>query len=340
LEAVYTGEFAKNFQANPVTANGLKKTVYQSNTDLTLTVDTEKAGMWAGGTLFVYGLGNTGGNPTDYTGDLQGYTNIEAPDQWIVHEAWYQQEFVDGMFSILAGLHDMNSEFYVTEFGSLFLNSSFGIGPELSGNVAASLFPKAALGVRLSVKPTENTYVQVAMYDGDATTRNFNSAEGKLWLAETGFSSDSGTYKVGYWQHTATKDFAGQTFSSDYGAYAVIDQELVQLDNHGVIGGFLQYGYAPKSRNEIYTYIGAGLHMHGLVPSRAEDDLGLAVARADFHVAANAVKVSETAVELTYRLVATPWFAVQPSLQWIQNPGGDSAAPALTAGLLRFEITL
>jgi len=340
IKAVYTGEFAKNFTANPVTANGLKKTVYQSDTDLTLTIDTEKAGMWSGGTLFVYGLGNTGGNPTDYTGDLQGYSNIEAPNQWIVHEAWYQQEFGNGMFSILAGLHDMNSEFYASDYGSLFLNGSFGIGPELSGNVAASLFPKAALGVRLKVSPTDNSYVQAAMYDGDSTTRSFKSAEGKLWVAETGFNSDSGAYKLGYWQHTATKNFDRINFSNDYGLYGIVDQALVQLDNDGVIAGFVQYGYTLKSRNEIYTYIGMGLHMHGLMTSRAEDDLGLAVARADFHATAAAAKVSETAVELTYRLVATPWFAVQPSFQWIQNPGGDSTAPAVKAGLLRFEITL
>jgi len=340
LEAFYTGEFAKNFKANPVTANGLKKTVYQSNTDLTLTIDTQKVGMWQGGTLFIYGLGNTGGNPSDYTGDLQGYSNIEAPNQWIVHEAWYQQEFGDGLFSILAGLHDMNSEFYVSDYGSLFLNGSFGIGPELSGNVPASLFPKAALGVRLKVSPSDNSYIQAAMYDGDPATRSFKSAEGRLWVAETGVSSDSGTYKLGYWQHTANKTFGARTFSNDYGLYGVIDQTLLNLDNGGMIAGFLQYGYTPKSRNEIYTYIGGGLHMHGLLASRAEDDLGMAVARADFHAAPNAGKVSETAVELTYRLVAMPWLAIQPSLQWIQNPGGDSAAPAVTAGLLRFEITL
>ncbi|MDQ7003187.1 MAG: carbohydrate porin, partial [Ghiorsea sp.] len=171
LEAVYIGEFARNFTANPVTANGLKKTVYQSNTDLMLTIDAEKAGMWQGGTFFIYGLGNAGANPSDYTGDLQGYTNIEAPNQWIVHEAWYEQQFADGVISILAGLHDMNSEFYVTDYGSLFLNSSFGIGPDLTGNVAASIFPKAALGVRIRVNPSENSYVQAAMYDGNSATR-------------------------------------------------------------------------------------------------------------------------------------------------------------------------
>jgi len=340
LEAIYTGEFAKNFNANPVTANAQKKTVYQTNTDLTLTVDTEKAGLWAGGTLFVYGLGNTGGNPTDYTGDLQGYTNIEAPNQWIVHEAWYEQVFDHGRFSILAGLHDMNSEFYITEFGSLFLDSSFGIGPDLTGNVPASIFPKAALGVRIKVKPTENSYIQAAMYDGDSTTRGFKSVEGKLWVAETAISSDSGTYKVGYWQHTANKTFGAQTFSRDYGAYAVIDQELWELDKHGLVGGFLQYGYTPKSRNEIYTYMGAGLHIHGIIPSRGEDDLGLAVARVDFHASADAINVSETTLEMTYRLVATAWLTVQPSLQWIHNPGGNLAAPAVKTGLLRFEVTL
>jgi len=340
LEAVYTGEFARNFNVNNVSANGLKKTVYQSNTDLTLTLDTEKAGMWPGGTLFVYGLGNSGANPTDYTGDLQGYSNIEAPNQWIVHEAWYEQQFADGVVSVLAGLHDMNSEFYVTEYGSLFLNSSFGIGPDLSGNVAASLFPKAALGARLRIAPTDHSYAQVAMYDGDPATRAFKSVEGKMWVAETGVSSESGTYKVGYWQHTADKTFSGKLFNKDYGAYAVIDQDLVHLDSDGIIGGFLQYGYAPKARNEVFTYTGAGVHVHGAIAGHSEDDLGLAVARADFHASVNAAKVSETAVELTYRLVATPWFAMQPSLQWIQNPGGDATAPAIKAGLLRFEVTL
>ncbi|MDQ6980946.1 MAG: hypothetical protein Q9M46_05675 [Ghiorsea sp.] len=52
ISSVYTGEFAKNFTANPVSANNQKKTVYHTNTDLTLTVDTEKAGAWKGGLWF------------------------------------------------------------------------------------------------------------------------------------------------------------------------------------------------------------------------------------------------------------------------------------------------
>jgi len=341
IEAVYAGEFARNFTANPVTATGEKKTVYHTNMDLVLELDTEKAGLWPGGTLHLYGLGNTGGNPTTYTGDLQGYSNIEAPNQYIVYEAWYQQEFGDGMVSILAGLHDLNSEFYVSEYGSLFLNSSFGIGPEMTGNVAASIFPKAGLGARLRIAPLEHFYVQGAVYDGDPATRGFKAGEGKMYIGEAGVTfGESNAYKFGYWQHTASLTFGAQTFSKDYGWYAVADQQLMQFDNGGALGVFAQYGSSPKARNAIYTYIGAGLHVHGLIPGRGEDDLGIGMARADFHADPAAVKVSETAIELTYRIVAAQWLSLQPSFQWIRNPGGDPTAPTVKAGLLRFEVAL
>jgi len=284
-------------------------------------------------------LGNTGGSPTAYTGDMQGYSNIEAPNKWLIHEAWYEQQFGD-MGSLLLGLHDLNSEFYNTDYGSLFLQSSFGIGPDMSGNVALSIFPQAGLAARLKITPTENTYIQGAMYDGDPATRGFRAGEGKLYIAETGVSSDTGTYKAGYWKHTAAVNFGGKKFANDYGAYGVIDQQVASLDNDASIGWFLQYGYAPKDRNTVFNYIGSGLHFHGVIPTRAEDDLGIAVARANNQATPTSTSVAEIAVELTYRVVATPWLAVQPSFQVIQHPGGDAAAPTVKAALLRFEITL
>jgi len=339
IAAVYTGEVARNFNANSVTGNGKVKTIYHSNIDLTLTVDTDKAGLWSGGKLFIYGLGNAGTAPSAYTGDLQTYSNIEAPHQWILFVAWYEQTFGDAA-SLLLGLYDLNSEFYNTEYGSLFLQSSFGIGPDMSGNVNLSIFPRAGLAARLKITPTENSYIQGAVIDGNPATFGFRAGEGKFYIAESGVSSHTGTYKVGYWKHTAVHTFAGNNFSNDYGMYGVIDQKIVTLDNDASIGWFLQYGYTPKARNLIYSYIGTGLHCHGLIPNRGEDDLGIAVAHASTHASPTAANVAETAVELTYRAVIAPWFAVQPSLQVIQNPGGNATAPTVTAGLLRFEITL
>ncbi len=332
IEGAYTGEFVRGF---PGGMAGGKSVIYEDNLDISITMDSEKMGLWPGGTLFVYGLRNHGGDPSANTiGDLQTASNIEAPDNALVQEAWYEQQFLHGVLSILVGLHDLNSEFYVTDYGSLFINSSFGVGPDMSANVALSIFPKAGLAARVRVAPNDNTYVQAAIYDGDPSTRALHGSEGKLMIGEAGLSSDTGTYKLGYWNHSADITVGAHTYNNDYGLYGVIDQELMHFDGDSTIGAFLQYGWAPAARNTVTRYIGGGLHLHGLIPTRDEDDIGIALARADTHA------VAETTLELTYRLVLTPWLAIQPSYQVIQNPGGDATVPTANVGLLRFEVAL
>jgi len=330
FEAVYTGEFVSNF--DPGLVSKKKDTIYLDNLDITLTIDTEQAGMWPGGTFFVYGLGNTGSNPSaDVIGDLQTASNIEAPNTFLLYEAWYEQQFADVM-SILVGFHDLNSEFYVSEYSSLFLNSSPGIGAEISGNVPVSIFAKTGLAVRLHIDPTDNWYVQMAAYDGDPATRALKSREGKMYIVESGLTLGHGTYKLGYWKHTADLTFNGNTFSSDYGYYGIIDQQLIQLDGDSSIGAFVRWGAVPSNRNAIISNLQFGLHMHGLVPTRDEDDFGIAYIRANTHTG------NETMYEFTYRSVLTPWLAIQPSFQLIQNPGGDPANANIKVGLLRFEV--
>jgi porin len=333
LEAIYVGEFVRNFDEG--TVSNSKKTSYLDNLDLTLTIDTEKAGMWPEGKFFIYGLYNHGGDPSaNIIGDLQVASKIEGPNAFLVYEVWYEQSFADGMFSILAGLHDLNSEFYVSDYANLFLNAAAGIGTELTGNVAVSAFAKTGLAVRARVNPIEEWYIQTAIYDGDPSTRNISAKEGRLGIIETGINTDSGSYKAGYWLHTADKTFNGQTFNSDYGYYGIIDQKLIELEDHGSIAGFASWRATPAERNEIITQVAFGFHMHGIIPTRDEDDFGIAYIRANTHTG------HETVYELTYRLVMTPWLAVQPSFQWIQNPGGDPAASAIKVGLLQFEVVL
>lgn len=333
LEASYSGEFVRNL--NPGLVSPVKRTVYHDNLDLTLTVDTEKAGLWPGGKFFIYGLRNHGGDPSaNIIGDLQTTSNIEAPDQFIVHEAWYEQRFLEGAVSLLVGLHDLNSEFYVSEAAGLFINSSFGIGPEISGNVSTSIFPKAGLGVRTRLEPIKGIYLQAAVYDGDPATRSLKGSEGKMGIVEAGFSRGGGSYKAGYWRHTADRLFGGQVFKDDFGLYGVIDQQLYKGDEDQSLTAFLRYGWVPARRNDITRYVGAGLHLHGMIPARDEDDLGFAVAHASTHLG------NETVFELTYRLVLAPWLSMQPSMQWIEHAGGDAAAPLVRVALFRFEVVL
>jgi porin len=89
--------------------------------DFVVDVDTEKAGLYKGGTLHidVMNAGGGGLKPTgEMVGDLQGVNNIEAPKSTRLFEAWYEQSLLDGKLSAKAGLHDVNSEFAASENGA------------------------------------------------------------------------------------------------------------------------------------------------------------------------------------------------------------------------------
>jgi porin len=335
LDVAYTGEVERNL--NPGLVNGRKESIYHENLDLTATLDSEAAGLWSGGTFFLYGLYNHGGFPSaDVIGDLQTASNIEAArNQFIVYQAWYQQQFASGAASWLAGLHNMNSDFYVSDIASLFINSSFGIGPELSRNVPASIFSKAGLGLRLKYAPQDTWFVQAGIYDGDPTTRRLSSSEGYMLIAEAGVRPEwGGAYKLGVWRHSANKAFAGQTFSGDYGLYGIVDQPLLSFAGGAELDGFLQLGWVPKQRNEVHRYVGAGLRVDGMIPLRSDDALGLAVANAYTRTG------TEHSIELTWRAPLLRGLVLQPSMQWIMNPGGNAAASTIRVVLLRFKVSL
>ncbi|MBI3794886.1 MAG: carbohydrate porin [Nitrospinae bacterium] len=336
IKGLYTGEVASNYSGGPLNKNA---TIYHDNLDLTMNFDTEKAGWWSGGTLWVYGMRDHGPDPSAATiGDTQTASNIGAYDQFIINEAWYNQDFFGGKFSALGGLYNLNSEFLVSTYGSLFINSSFGIEPEVSHNVTVSIFPMSGLGARLRAKPTENTYIQMADFDGNPTMRQYpvSGASGEFRIAEAGITNGPSDYKIGYWRQTAALTYGGKTYENDFGEYGIIDQQLYQFDNaeHSSINVFLEYGWVPAERNNITSYTGGGLHLHGIIPNRPVDDLGFAVAKAYTHVDA------ETVYELTYRFVLTDRLTFRPDYQWIVNPGGNAANNTANVAFLRFEIQL
>ncbi len=338
VEASYVGEFVRNINA----INGRKDTIYQDNLDITLEFDTEAAGLWQGGLFHVDALRNHGSDPTAVLlGDLQTASNIEAPDQFILYEAWFEQRI--GMFSVLLGLHDLNSEFYVSDYAGLFLNSSFGIGPEITVNAPVSIFPKPGPGIRLRVEQEGLGYVAIARYDGDPALRQVKRSHGKMEIGEIGFTAVDGFIgKLGYWRHTAAKTFNGKNFpKGTWGAYVIGDLRMFSWDD-GSAGLFLQYGRAQADRNDVSGYLGIGLHLQGVIPGRASDELGIAMARATLSGQSTSVPApdAETTIELTWRAELMDGIAVQPSFQWIRHPGGDRNASGIRVGLLRFEIDL
>lgn len=339
------------------TVHGGRDTGFEApaNFDLIMTVDTEAAGWWRGGTFNVYFLGNAGGDPSAHTGDYQVASNIEAPNTFKLYEAWYEHRVLDDRLSLLAGLHDVNSEFYVTEHGLLFLNSSFGIGAEV-GQGLPSFFPTTSLGLRLRFAPTDGTYAIAAVYDGVPGDPNdpygtevaFDDGDGVFAIGEVGITSTAGRYyKVGLggWTSTAQfDDFAGLSHNDNAGVYVIGETDLWRHDDGRGVGIFGQLGFADEDMNQTGTYAGAGITWTGPLPARAEDVAGFAVAHArngdDFRAANPGLERAETTLEWTYLIPATPWLNIQPDVQYVIDPGMDPAQDDAVVVGFRVQVSL
>ncbi|ATX78506.1 porin [Mariprofundus aestuarium] len=336
-EFSYIAESVRNF------SGGLQKGVKnEAAGTLAATIDLEKAIGWSGATAYGEFIVNHGTDPSGLLiGDFQTASNIADGNRTRLQQAWVEQRLMDDAITILVGTHDLNSEFDVSEYGGLFTNSSFGIGPEISGNVATSLWPEAGLAARVALQLNDQLSFRIAGYDGDPATRGLSAAEGYLYIAEAAYASEDAAYKLGVWRHSKAPVQGGGTGLT--GGYIVVDQPLMAWDG-GALGVFFQYGLAQRSAENIKNYLGGGLHVSGLIPGRGDDEAGVAVARADFssnYRTLNAgFKKAETVFELTYRAQLFDWLALQPAFQYILSPSGDPALANAKVGILRAEVSL
>jgi porin len=353
-----------------------RNAAYIHNIDFTLLVNMEKLVGWQGGSLFVDVLANNGGELSRYVGDVQVVSNIEAGRMTKLYQAWVQQEAWEGSVSLLAGVYDLNSEFYVTQTSGLFINSSHGIGKEFSqtGRNGPSIFPNAAAGVRLRLQPYESVYFQTVVLDGmpgdpDDPSRmqiHFNKEEGLLVTAEAGYASSGGETNtsglaklaVGVWSYTSQFDKLNEVDANgepvkcteDWGVYCLAEKSVYkESENPGQgLAAFARLGYASSCVNQFDYHFGVGAVYTGLFSSRDEDELGIAVAHAHngreyrqvIALGGTWAKNLEVTAELTYKAQLTPWLALQPDVQYVIHPSTDpQIANALVFGS-RFELAL
>lgn len=325
--ASYTGDFVNN------TSGGIKTgSQYLGMANLNISFNTGTAGLWNNGLFFLNAANTHGGLPTnELIGDFQGITNIEAGDITYLHEFWYMQSF--DKFSVIAGLQDLAADFAVSEYGSLFLNGSFGTHSTIADNVPSPIFPLTALGVQVQVSLSNRFTLKAALFDGmpDEYENNrynlswkLSNNDGIFSISEinykTVFQNDlEGTYKLGayYHNHIPGHDSEESDFTNNYGLYGVADQMLYNGENKLAV--FMQTGLSPYRKNDNYFYFGTGLNYSGLFTENGEDILGLGIAFAGLH---NKNFNNETTLELSYFVNLTENISVQPDIQYVMNPSG------------------
>lgn len=350
------------------------------NLDLLAAADLEALMSWRDTWLVLYAIGNHG-EISPAVGDFQAVSNIEAPATVKLFEAWIEKELAGRHLSVLAGLYDVNSEFDVIPSAAVFLNGSQGMGAELgnSGRNGPSTFPTTSLGLRLDYQPAGSFYARAVVADGvpgslddDKRTQiELDGDDGLFLLAEAGYINITserlrgrtrryadevpledrrygffGKFALGVWHYTGeAQDLRNPATlrRSSPGLYALAEQRVFYEPDDPMQGLslFARAGAADGRTQPIDGYLGAGAVYRGCLPSRHEDELGLAVAAAHFGSSYRSALSSggewdewEIDVELTYRWRISPWLSLQPNVQRVFHPGGDpSVEDATVVGL-------
>jgi porin len=258
-----------------------------------------------------------------------------AVDDLKLYDAWFEQRIFNDQASVLLGIHDLNSEFYVTDTASSFLHPAFGVGTDLSqsGIMGPSIFPYATTALRLKFEPTSHLRLQSAAFNAVAgdpehpsqSNYSVNAANGLLIISEVAYA-DAGDapykYGLGYWKFTKSAE------SPRSGFYLLAEQAILPNVNL-----FVRFGAADR-RPEVKYNLSGGIVSDAIWASRPNDRAGLGVT----HAASSEHGVpGETAYELFYRIAIHAGLYLQPDLQFVQHAGFSPQSSTACAGSLRLE---
>lgn len=311
--------------------------------NLSVSLDTEKANMWKGGTFYAlyqrkagYGISGPNGD-AGAMGDWMGLDGWDWRQINQISEYWYQQKLFDDKLRMKFGKQDANCDFGFLNSGWDFINTAFSVNP----TTPMPTYPDQSFGFMAEINPKEWLSIRDGVYSRFNVPFNITEIEVKPKIKEL-----PGRYMIGAWELSDSNGMGvadgvnedGSTyynnFNRNYGAYVGFEQMVYkenkkdENDMQGLIV-FGQFGISPSNRNDISKYIGGGLEYIGLIPKRDEDKIGIAVANGSFarrlgYVGYDDVgrEGSETVLEAFYRFHLNRWIYFQPDVQFISNPGG------------------
>jgi len=356
LIATYTSQVWGNLSGGRKTGGA-----YIGVLEFGLDVDLEKAAAWRGGSFRTTWIWTHGSQPSlSLIGSNFAISGMEGPSSLRALDIWLQQKFCGDLLALRAGLFNADEEFTTSDNAALFQNAGFGWPLLLNGDYAdnAPAYPYATPGIYLAVGRDEGWKFETSFMQGNAYSAtanrhnfewNFNRYDGFFLLNELQYRHTKwrlpGTYKVGAILdsgYVADSDGTGEVWG-DVGAYAIADQMICREEGAGDelqgLSWFGRAGLAPPDRGSVNVYLDTGFVYAGPWPGRDDDAAGLGLAWAQMPPAATRQFDGgnaglEMAFEATYKAQLTPWFSIQPDLQYIVQPGGSTAlGNALVAGL-------
>ena len=248
--------------------------------------------------------------------DLMTFSNIEEENMLInLFLLGYTHQWEK--ISLFGGVRNVNNDYFIMPYTSLFTNSSAGIFPTLSINFPLANYPLSGVCLHFEYEPTEKLFFKSSLYNGVARDPRKNplysftlnpSNDGISSISELSYTQNkfgSGMYSLGIALHAF-----GKQVNSTYSIFGMIEQTIFNSEQKE-IGFVIQGGFAPSAKNECSYYFATGGYFAGLLTKQKQDKLGIYL---------NATEVSgirEQTLEITYQYPICKKLYVQPALHYI-----------------------
>ncbi|PXW65966.1 carbohydrate porin [Methylobacterium sp. B4] len=203
--------------------------IVEDRLNLRLNLDLQRLAGWDGATVhanayFIHGTGLS----RYYVGNLLATSVIEALPASRLYVLWLDQQLFDGKLGLRIGQQAADTEFFVSQTATLFVNATFG-WPAITGLDLPSggpAYPLASPAIRAKYVPGNGFSLQVGLYDGDPaganrpgedpeaqrtnrTGTNFRTRDPALVVAEATYAFNTqegakalpGDITLGGWQH-------------------------------------------------------------------------------------------------------------------------------------------
>jgi porin len=303
---VYTGETLGNI------SGGIRRgALYQGKLEAFTAIDFEKLIGWNGLSLFgnAFQIHRTSGMRAEHFNSLITISNIEALPSTRLSELWLEQKLFDDRFSVRAGQLAADAEFFISEYGRMFVSSDW---PTITGANLPSggpAYPLATPGVRLRYDPDKHWSALLALFNGNPgeqgtvnrTGTNFRVNDPPLLMGEVQYRYNqgdgdglAGILRLGGWHHFGKFDdhrfdVRGISLASPLsngiahqlhgtsGIYGVIDQQIYRPAGGGADSGisvFSRISASPSSRSLVNFFLDSGVVFAGMIPARPHDKFG------------------------------------------------------------------
>lgn len=245
--------------------------IYEGRLELFITLDLEKIAGWSGATVHAnaYQIHGRGLSANNLGNNILIASGIEASRSTRLFDLWLEQQLWNNMVAVRIGQLAADDEFIISQYASLFVNSTFGFPGILATDLPSGgpEYPLSTPGVRIKAQPTDQLSFLAAVFNGDpagpgpgnpqlrdASGTAFRVNDNAFAIAEAAYALNQekdatglpGTIKLGGWYHSglfADQRFDGKGLSlanplssgvpaqrrGDYGLYAVIDQLIWRM---------------------------------------------------------------------------------------------------------------